>query len=47
MQERNREQFLKAFDAGLAVLGYERDSAGNGKFVLGRWDETWSYASGE
>ena len=47
VQERNREQFLKAFDAGLAVLGYERDSAGNGKFVLGRWDETWSYASGE
>lgn len=45
VQERNREQFLKAFGDGLAVLGYERDAAGNGKFLLGRWDETWSYVS--
>jgi predicted GNAT superfamily acetyltransferase len=45
VQERNREQFLGAFDGGMAVLGYERDSAGNGKFLLGNWDETWSYAS--
>lgn len=45
VQARNREQFLHAFAAGLAVLGYERDSAGNGKFLLGNWDETWSYAS--
>ena len=42
VQERNREQFLRAFDAGLAVLGYERDSSGNGKFLLGNWDEEWS-----
>jgi len=27
------------------VLGYERDAEGNGKFVLGNWDEEWSYAS--
>ncbi len=47
VQERNREQFLRAFDAGLAVLGYERDAAGNGEFLLGEWDETWSYASQE
>jgi predicted GNAT superfamily acetyltransferase len=47
VQERNREQFLRAFDGGLAVLGYERDAAGNGKFLLGSWDETWSYASEE
>jgi predicted GNAT superfamily acetyltransferase len=47
VQERNREQFLRAFDEGLAVLGYERDEAGNGKFQLGRWDEPWSYASKE
>ena len=47
VQERNREQFLKAFAQGLAVLGYERDEAGNGKFLLGRWDENWSYASQE
>jgi predicted GNAT superfamily acetyltransferase len=45
VQERNRERFLRAFSDGLAVLGYERDPEGNGKFLLGRWDETWSYAS--
>jgi predicted GNAT superfamily acetyltransferase len=45
VQERNREQFLRGFGDGLAVLGYERDSAGNGKFLLGNWDEKWSYAS--
>ena len=45
VQEGNREQFLRAFSEGLAVLGYERDAADDGKFVLGRWDEKWSYAS--
>jgi len=45
VQERNREEFLRAFSRGLAVLGYERDPEGNGKFLLGHWDEKWSYAS--
>jgi predicted GNAT superfamily acetyltransferase len=45
VQEGNREQFLKAFANGLAVLNYERDGEGNGKYLLGRWDENWSYAS--
>jgi predicted GNAT superfamily acetyltransferase len=45
VQERNREQFLRAFSHGLAVLGYERDAESNGKFLLGRWDEKWSYAA--
>ena len=45
VQERNREQFLRAFHHGLVVIGYERDTAGNGKFLLGHWDEKWSYAS--
>jgi predicted GNAT superfamily acetyltransferase len=45
VQERNREQFLRAFANGLAVLGYERDSEGSGKFVLGEWEEDWSYAA--
>ncbi|HXX00450.1 MAG TPA: GNAT family N-acetyltransferase [Candidatus Acidoferrales bacterium] len=45
VQEHNREQFLRAFAQGLAVLGYDRDAAGNGKFLLGRWDEPCSYAS--
>jgi predicted GNAT superfamily acetyltransferase len=45
VQERNRDQFMKDFREGLAVLGYERDAEGNGKFLLGRWNEKWSYAS--
>jgi predicted GNAT superfamily acetyltransferase len=45
VQERNRAQFLIGFSHGLAVLGYERDAGGNGKFLLGHWDEKWSYAS--
>lgn len=45
VQERNREQFLRAFSRGLAVVGYERDATGNGRFLLGHWDEKWSYAS--
>ncbi len=44
VQAKNREEFLKAFADGLAALGYERDAAGNGKFLLGRWDENLSYA---
>ena len=44
-QSRNREGFLEAFRNDLAVLGYERDAQGDGKFLLGRWDEDWSYAS--
>lgn len=47
VQERNREQFLRAFEEGIAVLGYERNPNGDGKFLLGAWDEKWSYASEE
>ena len=45
VQARNREQFLKSFRQGLSVIGYERDPEGNGAFLLGRWNESWSYAS--
>ena len=45
VQLRNREALLQAFDDDLAVLRYERDAAGNGKFLLGHWDEDWSYAT--
>ncbi len=45
VQLRNREQFLRAFAQGLACLRYGRDDDGNGVFVLGRWDEGWSYGS--
>ena len=47
IQTRNREMFLHAFGNGSAVLGYEHDAQGNGKFLLGKWEEEWSYASRE
>jgi predicted GNAT superfamily acetyltransferase len=43
VQDRNRTQFQNAFADGLSVLGYERDPEGNGKFLLGQWDENWLY----
>jgi predicted GNAT superfamily acetyltransferase len=43
VQSCNREDFLHALSDGLAVLGYERDPNANGKFLLGRWDESWAY----
>ena len=45
VQLHNREQFLKAFAQGLSCLRYGRAKNGDGVFVLGRWDESWSYAS--
>ena len=47
VQKRNREHFHLAFSQGLAALGYERDAQENGAFLLGRWDEDWSYAFGD
>lgn len=43
VQARNREQFLKHFKNDLAVLGYERNDAGDGRFLLGHWDENLGY----
>jgi predicted GNAT superfamily acetyltransferase len=43
VQSRNREQFTKAFAEGLAVLGYQRDERGSGRFLLGVWDEPRRY----
>lgn len=45
VQARNREQFLKAFADGLSCLGYGRTDDGSGVFLLGKWDEDWSYAT--
>ena len=45
VQSRNRDLFLSSFDKGLACLGYERDAEGNGAFLVGRWDEIWTYAT--
>jgi predicted GNAT superfamily acetyltransferase len=39
VQDRTRDEFLKAFADELAVLGYERDEKGSGKFLLGEWEE--------
>ena len=43
VQTRNRERFHQAFAEGLSVLGYERDANGNGRFLLGNWDESLQY----
>jgi predicted GNAT superfamily acetyltransferase len=45
VQECNRKDFRQAFSDGLVVLGYERDQQGTGKFLLGRWNETWMYSA--
>ncbi|MBI2683459.1 MAG: GNAT family N-acetyltransferase [Acidobacteriales bacterium] len=45
VQLRNRESFLHEFAEGRSVLGYERGPDGAGRFLLGHWDEDWSYAS--
>ncbi len=47
VQLRNQEQFQRGFGEGLAVLAFRRDEEGNGTFLLGRWNEKWSYAVGE
>jgi predicted GNAT superfamily acetyltransferase len=39
VQAGNRERFIQAFADGMSVLGYERDEHGNGRFLLGDWDE--------
>jgi predicted GNAT superfamily acetyltransferase len=38
-----REQFQEAFSSGLAVLGYDRDEAGNGSFLLGHARERFEF----
>jgi predicted GNAT superfamily acetyltransferase len=37
LQEKNRDEFLLAFSARLALLGYECDEKRNGTFLLGHW----------
>lgn len=43
VQTSGRESFLKSFSEGMACIGYERDRHGNGQFLIGYWDEKWSY----
>ncbi|MFZ0686600.1 MAG: GNAT family N-acetyltransferase [Terriglobales bacterium] len=43
VQTNNRALLSKAFAEGLSVLGYERNGRGDGRFLLGEWDEGWRY----
>jgi len=43
VQANNRDRFTSAFAQGLSVLGYERDPRGNGRLLLGEWNEGWRY----
>ncbi len=42
LQAHNREALEAAFGRGLAVIGYERNQHGDGRFLLGRWNEDCS-----
>ena len=43
VQSQNRTSLQSAFARGLSCLGYERDAQGNGRFLLGHWNESWGY----
>lgn len=39
LQADNRQALQSAFQRGLAVIGYERDTEGDGCYLLGPWEE--------
>jgi predicted GNAT superfamily acetyltransferase len=43
VQERNATALEAAFARGLAVVGFERSAKDDGRYVLGKWDESWIY----
>jgi predicted GNAT superfamily acetyltransferase len=43
VQKRNHKEFARCFAEGLSVLGYEPDDHGNGRFLLGEWEENCNY----
>jgi len=43
VQARNAAALESAFARGLAVIGYERNEAGDGRFLLGKWNEALAY----
>jgi predicted GNAT superfamily acetyltransferase len=43
VQTRNAVALESAFDRGLAVLGYRRSERGDGRFLLGHWNEDYRY----
>jgi predicted GNAT superfamily acetyltransferase len=43
VQQANRGRLMRAFAEGLSLLSFERDERGNGRFLLGEWDEGWQF----
>ena len=43
VQSRNAAALESAFASGLSVVGYERSPKGDGRFLLGAWDEQYLY----
>jgi predicted GNAT superfamily acetyltransferase len=43
LQAANANALEAAFARGLAVLGYQRNQQGDGSFLLGKWNEEFSY----
>ena len=43
LQAANAAALESAFARGLAVIGYERAPEGDGRFLLGKWDEGFEY----
>jgi predicted GNAT superfamily acetyltransferase len=43
VQQANAMALESAFERGLAVLGYRRNENGDGSFLLGKWNEDFSY----
>jgi len=39
VQGRTRDQLQRCFREGLSVVGYEKEANGNGRFLLGQWNE--------
>jgi len=39
VQRQTRDLLQKYFSEGLSVVGYEREANGDGRFLLGRWNE--------
>lgn len=43
VQTENATALESAFARGLSVIGYERNAHGDGRFLLGKWDENLAY----
>ena len=46
VQMQNRQKFQRAFSQGLAVLGFVRDTEGNGIFELGQPSQLETFSEG-